>query len=60
MSLRENKDKTPEERARETALAEKLLGIELESFDAIYTDPMVQPIPSPDENEDGEKEHPTK
>lgn len=35
MALKQNKDKTAEEKAEETKFAEEQLGIELESFDPI-------------------------
>lgn len=57
MSLKENRSLA--EKEQETALAEKLLGIELESFDVIYNTTK-QPVPSPDKNKSGEKKPPTK
>lgn len=40
MTLKQNKDKTPEEKAQETSWAEERLGFPLESADPIEEEPL--------------------
>lgn len=59
MPLKENKDKTPEQKQKETTWAAEQLGIELDPFDPLY-DPAAQPAVTPPDRDQGAKKKPSK